>query len=804
MKSVYSESVYGEAPGPSTATQSVAGNEIGSSNTLDSQIRRYPTKKIKLEHGTILSLNYPVPSAVQNAVQKEFRESKELKEEFSQLRYTAAVCDPDDFMTRHGYSLRPAMYNRHTELLIAMTYRDENKVLTSRTLHAIMQNIREICRARSEFWSKGGPAWQKVVCTVVMDGIELGHRNTLDTLATIGVFQEDIMKKSVNGKETVAHIFEYTTQLSVTEDQQLVQPRDNNITSLPPVQMVLCIKHKSSSKINSHRWVFNGFCRLLNPEVVVLLDAGTKPHRKSLLALWESFYNDKDLGAACGEVTSSIDQKADYLNPYVAAQIFEYEKTNLLEKPLESSLGFVTGGVLSAYRYRAIMGRPLEQYFNGDQTLAKKLGRKGLEGMNILKKNMFFAGDRILAFETLTKRGFKWRLSFVKAAKCEVEVPKDLVELMAERRQTFNGAFAANIYAAIHIGQIYRSGHGPVQVLLFHLQLFYNFAHFILSWFSLASFWIVTEIVLLLVGTPSVSNGKKAWPFGNESSQIVNNFLLHFYAAFLGLQFILSLGNRPKGSRLLYTLTLMVFSVIQTYIVVLVVYLMANHTNSATSQLILDEETISTAHWGNLGTNIAWTALICTYGAHLLASIFHFRIWHMVITWWFDLIGMSCTSNILMVYAFCNWHDVILRVPTTDKATALPQATTQKDNKSKFIEELDRPQLDIDTQFSETVKRALSPAEMAGDDWEPMSLEDSYRAFRTYLVLLWVFSNILLVLYISAIGITRFCFTDIPTTRLWNYTVAIMWSVAGLSIFRFVGSMWFLVKTGLFSCFRRR
>lgn len=60
-----------------------------------------------------------------------------------------------------------------------------------------------------------------------------------------------------------------------------------------------------------------------------------------------------------------------------------------------------------------------------------------------------------------------------------------MVELMAERRQTFNGAFAANIYAAIHIGQIYRSGHGPVQVLLFHLQLFYNFAHFILSWFSL-------------------------------------------------------------------------------------------------------------------------------------------------------------------------------------------------------------------------------------------------------------------------------------------------------------------------------
>ncbi|KAJ5691052.1 hypothetical protein N7488_011787 [Penicillium malachiteum] len=204
-------------------------------------IRRYPTKKIKLEHGHILSLDYPVPSAIQNAVKQEFRESKELGEDFSQLRYTAAVFDPDDFVPRRDYSLRPAINKRHTELLIAMTYRDENKILTSRTLHAIMQNIRDICRARSEFWSQGGPAWQKIVCAVVIDGIDPCDSNTLDTLATIGVFQEDIMKKAVDGKETVAHIFEYTTQLSVTENQELVKPQDDDPMSFPPIQMILCI-----------------------------------------------------------------------------------------------------------------------------------------------------------------------------------------------------------------------------------------------------------------------------------------------------------------------------------------------------------------------------------------------------------------------------------------------------------------------------------------------------------------------------------------------------------------------------------
>lgn len=35
---------------------------------------------------------------------------------------TAATCDPDDFTTENGYTLRPAMYRRQTEMLIAITY----------------------------------------------------------------------------------------------------------------------------------------------------------------------------------------------------------------------------------------------------------------------------------------------------------------------------------------------------------------------------------------------------------------------------------------------------------------------------------------------------------------------------------------------------------------------------------------------------------------------------------------------------------------------------------------------------------
>jgi len=99
------------------------------------------------------------------------------------------------------------MYNRHTELLIAITYYNEDKVLTARTLHGVMQNIRDIVNLKkSEFWNKGGPAWQKIVVCLVFDGIDPCDKGTLDVLATIGIYQDGIMKKDIDGKETTAHI----------------------------------------------------------------------------------------------------------------------------------------------------------------------------------------------------------------------------------------------------------------------------------------------------------------------------------------------------------------------------------------------------------------------------------------------------------------------------------------------------------------------------------------------------------------------------------------------------------------------
>jgi len=201
------------------------------------------------------------------------------------MRYTAATCDPDDFSEAQGYSLRTKLYNRSTEILIAVTSYNEDKTLYSRTLHGVMVNIREICKTKqSKFWRRsaeeGIPPWQRITVALIVDGLEAMDKSVLDLLATVGVYQDGVLKKDVDGKETVAHIFEvsfslsyvayiemslqYTTQLSVDATPQLVLPQQgNDDKNLVPVQIIFIIKAKNQKKINSHRWLFNAVGRML-------------------------------------------------------------------------------------------------------------------------------------------------------------------------------------------------------------------------------------------------------------------------------------------------------------------------------------------------------------------------------------------------------------------------------------------------------------------------------------------------------------------------------------------------------------
>jgi len=339
--------------------------------------------------------------------------------EFTHMRYTAVTCDPDDFVER-GYKLRQNIGRtaRETELFICVTMYNEDEYGFTRTMHAIMKNISHFCaRNKSRTWGENG--WQKIVVCVVSDGREKIHPRTLDALAAMGVYQHGIAKNYVNSRAVQAHVYEYTTQVSLDSDLKFKGAEKGIV----PCQMIFCLKEKNQKKLNSHRWFFNAFGKALNPNVCILLDVGTRPGGTSLYHLWKAFDTDSNVAGACGEIKAMKGKWGiNLLNPLVASQNFEYKMSNILDKPLESVFGYITvlPGALSAYRYHALQNDetghgPLSQYFKGET----------LHGQHadVFTANMYLAEDRILCWELVAKRGERWVLKYVKGCTGETDVP---------------------------------------------------------------------------------------------------------------------------------------------------------------------------------------------------------------------------------------------------------------------------------------------------------------------------------------------------------------------------------------------
>jgi len=481
MRPNMNNGAYQVGPRPGNPNVSVTQKvTTTTTTTTTTQVRKRNQISVELYKGNYV-VNCPV---AKNVIKNGIFDGK--SEEFGYCRYTAATCkDPDTFM-EDNFTLRQKIWNRKTEIFIVLTMYNEDEVLFARSMTSVMRNIGYICRENKQKWSKQG--WQNIVVCIVSDGRKKICPKVLDSLEIMGVYQKDVMKNQVNGKDVSAHIFEYTVQTCFDEDMNLCGP-DKGYT---PVQVIFCLKEKNQKKINSHRWFFNAFGRILNPEVCVLIDVGTKPTHDSIYHLWKCFDSDPNIGGACGEIYAQLGKSYEnLLNPLIAAQNFEYKISNILDKPLESVFGYISvlPGAFSAYRYKALQNYdtsegkkgPLYAYFKGE---------KLHEGCNMFKSNMYLAEDRILCFELVAKKNCKWLLKYVKAAKAETDVPDNMPEFISQRRRWLNGSFFAAVYATYNWSKVYQTNHSSGRKLVLTIEYIYNLINLIFSWFNIANFYL--------------------------------------------------------------------------------------------------------------------------------------------------------------------------------------------------------------------------------------------------------------------------------------------------------------------------
>ncbi|KFY28642.1 hypothetical protein V493_02825 [Pseudogymnoascus sp. VKM F-4281 (FW-2241)] len=739
-------------------------------------LKRWKTvKEVQLFEGNLV-LDCPIPPILLNKIPHA---PPPERDEFTHMRYTAATCDPAEFY-EDRFTLRQKLFAkpRHTELFIVVTMYNEDDVLFGRTMSGVFKNIEYMCsRKDSKTW--GPDAWKKIVVCVVSDGRSKINPRTKAVLSGMGVYQDGIAKQQVNGKDVTAHIYEYTTQTGISVKGDVVTLRHKQ----QPVQMLFCLKEKNQKKINSHRWFFQAFGRVLDPNICVLIDAGTRPGKDSIYQLWKAFDLEPNCAGACGEIKAMLGPGGkNLMNPLVATQNFEYKMSNILDKPLESAFGFISvlPGAFSAYRYIALqndkLGQgPLEKYFAGEKMHGANAG--------IFTANMYLAEDRILCFELVSKRKCHWVLQYVKSATGETDVPDTMAELILQRRRWLNGSFFAAVYAITHFYQLFRSDHSFFRQIAFLIEFFYQTINMIFAWFAIGNFYLVFRILTTSLGSQNL--------LGNVG-KILADVFQWLYAATLLSCFVLALGNRPQGSNVFY-MTMVIFWVF------IMAYLMFASVFITVKSIQHELDTTTTFSVGELFKNqIFFTlivSLVSTYILWFVVSFLFFDPWHMFTSFLQYLALTPTYINILNVYAFCNTHDITWGTKGDDKAEKLPSAKVKADGKVDVTIPTD--DADLNQQYLSEVgvfaskappeKRVFSASEKQ---------EDYYKGFRSSVVLIWMGCNIALVAVVLSTGGESNLTLDGATadnSKANTYMAVVLWSVAGLSAFRFLGAMWFLV-----------
>lgn len=191
-------------------------------------------------------------------------------------------------------------------------------------------------------------------------------------------------------------------------------------------------------------------------------------------------------------------------------------------------------------------------------------------------------------------------------------------------------------------------------------------------------------------------------------------------------------------------------------------------------------------------------SVMSTYGIWLIASLIMFDPWHMFTSLLQYMLLSPTYTNVLNVYAFCNTHDISWGTKGDDKPDKLPSVNT-KDGQGKT----DLPdEGDLNAQYDREMRVFGSKAAKEVKAPTPAQLEekqmDYYKGVRTVVVLAWMISNFALAaLVLSTAGLDNIDTQDdeaqVKDERATIYMSVVLWSVAFLSGFKFIGALWFLV-----------
>lgn len=461
-----------------------------------------------------------------------------------------------------------------------------------------------------------------------------------------------------------------------------------------------------------------------------LIDVGTKPGPRSLVKLRDTLKTDDKVAGCCGQMEIDPGKVAPF-NMLHAAQKFEYQLANLMDKSLESAFGFISvlPGAFSAYRYKALRCKKkgdgddadddvLTTYFS---SINKRLGpRSDPDSLGPLKGNMFLAEDRILVFELLSWKGKDWVMRYVSSAHAYTDPVDSLEGLLKQRRRWSNGSFFAMIFTFESLPRFWRgSGHTLPRKLLITILFGYYIMMQLIGWFTLAIFYLCFKFIV---------EGTVHDIFGSIPSEIPHDYdsysLLVFQCvdicvvSIIGLQVIAGLGNKPgytdeEGAHTLalYVVAAQMLAVVTVFMFGAALFQLVTmwhfHTddgcfcNPVTHLIDQDNETLIEGLICEIKTDEAIgdqgcltvfekTLAVMTVGGPFVAALLHKRFFSLL--WVFPkyLLCMPVFTVLVPIYSFCNMHDISWGTKGLEAPIPLHERKIRADIEAKMQQQLSR------------------------------------------------------------------------------------------------------------------
>jgi len=281
--------------------------------------------------------------------------------------------------------------------------------------------------------------------------------------------------------------------------------------------------------------------------------------------------------------------------------------------------------------------------------------------------------------------------------------------------------------------------------------------------------------------------------------------LLYLYAILAICTFVASLGNRPQGSKWMYTFTFVFYAVIMLYTLYAAIFLTVLGVQNAVSSIPAGASTAS-ALFSNDTFLAIFIALVGTYGLYFIASLMFFDPWHMVTSFVQYMLIAPSYLNVLNVYAFCNIHDVSWGTKGDNVvSTDLGIANVTKKEDGKIDVQMPTDQKDLNQAYDEDWAELQKPAEKEVTKADASTVRDDYyKQFRTNVVLAWILTNGALIAAISSTQLANLLApsqTQVTThATVNNFYVSnkffsfVLYSVAALAMFRFIGSFVYIVQ----------